>query len=308
VAVAAARAGQLDAAKAALEAALLAAAKIEDPRRTSWVYGVVSNAATEAGLLDEALAAAAKITDPENASAAYKVVAEAATRAGRLDVAKAAVNAALAAAAKIIALMEAHQAYVRVAEMAAKAGQLDAAKAALHSALVVVENFTESLRHPGVSENANKQVAVAAAKAGLLDDALMVAAKRPSAGAEAYEAVVEAAQLNAGKTALDAALAAAAKIEDPELGSWAYAAVAGIAAKAGEVRFATHAEAAISSRLPAPKSYSRRVVAEALARAGQFYAARLECDKCMELDKLKAYTVILREYITRRSPMTPLAR
>jgi chitodextrinase len=69
VAEAAAKAGQLDAAKAAIDAAVAAAAKITDP---TFTY-----------------------------ESAYKAVAEAAAKAGQLDAAKAAIDAAVAAAKKI---------------------------------------------------------------------------------------------------------------------------------------------------------------------------------------------------------------
>jgi hypothetical protein len=83
--------------------------------------------------------------------------------------------------------------------------------------------------------------------------------------------------------------------------------VAEAAAKAGQVELATQAEAEIPSHVPVPKSNARRAIAEALARAGRFYEARVHCDHCGDLDKLKAYTVILQEYTNRHPPVVPRA-
>jgi hypothetical protein len=107
---------------------------------------------------------------------------------------------------------------------------------------------------------------------------------------------------------LDAAVAAAAKLTDPSSRAGAYAAVAEAAARAGQVELAKQTEAAIPSHLPVPKSSARRAVAEVLARAEQFYEARVYCEHCGELDKLKAYTVILQEYTKRYPRGAPVRR
>ena len=288
------KAGQFD-------AAMAAAAKITAPALASRAYAAVAEAAAKAGQLDvaeaaidAAMAAAAKITNPWDfnpfaASSAYTAVAEAAAKAGQLD-------AVLAAAAKITFPYSASRAYAAVAEAAAKAGQLDAAMAA-----------AAKITDPTLASRAYAAVAEAAAKAGQLDAAVAAAAKitNPTLASSAYAAVAKAAA-KAGQ--LDAVLAAVAKITDPFSASSAYAAVAAAAAKAGQVELATQAEAGIPSHLPVPKSNARRAIAEALARAGRFYEARVHCDRCGDLDKLKAYTVILQEYTNRHPPDAPPVR
>ena len=86
---------------------------------------------------------------------------------------------------------------------------------------------------------------------------------------------------------------------------WRGAALAEAAAKAGLLELASQAEAAIPSHLPVPKSNARRAIAEAWARAGRFYEARVYCHHCRDLDKLIAYTVMLQEYTKRHPRVAP---
>jgi hypothetical protein len=186
-----------------------------------------------------------------------------------------------------------------VAEAATKAGNPDAAMAAAGK---VTDPSAQSLAYAAMAE--------AAAKAGNPDAAMAAAGKvtGPSTQYRTYAAVALAAAIagnpDAAKAALDAAMAAAGKVTDPSTRSETYQQVALRAAEAGLTELAQEAAKRIPKEWSSYRSTARAAVAQALARAGRLYDARVYCENCEWLDKLKAYTVILTEYTKRHQHPT----
>jgi hypothetical protein len=313
IAEAAAKAHDRDHATQAFDAALGAAARVTFPDYQSRAYMAIVAAAIKAHdrdhatqAFDAALGAAAKVTDPNVQSQAYMVIAEAAAKAHDRDRVAYSMNAALGAASKATDPYYQSQAYAAIAEAAAKAGRLDVA---LDAASKATDRDVQSRAYAAIVE--------ATAKAGQLDAALGAASKAtsPYYQSQAYAAIAEAAA-KAGQ--FDAALDAASKPTDLYCQSQAYAAIAEAAAKAGQ--FDTALGAASKATDPVVQSRAYAVTAEAesspgadrskaplagaqaLAREGFFYKARIYCEPWERIDKLRAYTTILEEYTKRYPP------
>jgi hypothetical protein len=116
------------------------------------------------------------------------------------------------------------------------------------------------------------------------------------------EAAAKANSPGVAKSATDAALTAAGKATDPGAQSLAYAAVAAAAAGAGLIELAQKAAEGIPKESFAKRSSAVAALAQALARAGLFNEARIACEDCERLDKLRTYTTILNEYTKRHPP------
>jgi hypothetical protein len=97
----------------------------------------------------------------------------------------------------------------------------------------------------------------------------------------------------------DAAFAAASRTANLILQSEAYAAIAVADAEAGSIESAERAEKGIQEGSYTFRSKARAAIAQALAREKRFYEARVFCEPCERLDKLRAYTTILNEYSKR---------
>ena len=72
-----------------------------------------------------------------------------------------------------------------------------------------------------------------------------------------------------------------------------FASVARVSSQAGLLEVAQQAEANIPRSWYWERSDARAAVAQCLARAGRYFEARLYCESCERVDKLKTYTIIV---------------
>jgi hypothetical protein len=188
------------------------------------------------------------------------------------------------------------RAYAAIAEMAVQACLSNKANAAIDAAKA-------SLQHAHDDE-ALARVAKAAAAARRITDAMALVTQINDTFMRnrAFGVVARKAAANG---LWDAALKAAEQDSDVDSRSEAYENVTWEAACQDQIEIARRAERMISPALLDLKSAAQRAIAAALARSGSwksFYDARVRCEPCEQLDKLKAYTVILQEYTKRYPP------
>jgi hypothetical protein len=296
-------------------------------------YVVLASAAARAGNLEfarDSLKAASKAmpgvgegrTPASNTRPEYPVLFAAAVQAHHLDVVLAALRDApgesyakdeLVALAALVAACEGEfvlsvqtadrivdsntrsKAYARVAVIAARDKKVDLA---LNVAGAAIPSESRCRVHAALSGMV--------ARAGEFVPALRAAAQvtDPFWQTQAFAAVVTAAQagqMDLARAAIDVMMSEAASGAEPGAQSTIYCVLASVAAGMGHIEQALEADARIQSYWVIPKSIARRSISQALARDGRFFEARVLCESCEPLDKLKAYTVIVHE-IARQHP------
>jgi hypothetical protein len=264
------------------EAAIQDARAIEHPYWRSEALGNISAAQAWAGRADAALQAARAIDDPDGRAGALRVVAATQARAGQAEAARLTFDAALQAARAIENPSTRSEALGRIAATQAGAGQ---AQAALQTARAIESPYrrTEAL---GRIAAAQALAGDAGASRLTFEQALQAARaiQRLDWRSEALQDVAVA-QEEAGQA--EAALQAAHAIEDPHRRSWALRDIAAAQAREGQAEaarltFDAALQAARAIDDPGGRSRALRDVAEAQEEAGQAGAARLTFEAALQ--------------------------